>query len=450
MNKRMFFILLTCVAVCFSTSDNSAGAETPNIILIVADDLGYGDLGCYGSKLNRTPNIDKMAADGIRFTDFHASAWCAPSRAGLMTGCHPNRPRIPGKRLEQVTMIPKMLKAQGYATALIGKWHLGMTKTHPLNMGFDYWYGTKGSNDWNGPRPNYGSFKNAPESAWKTPYYVNREKKGIIPQSETVQRYTKETIRLIQENKDKPLFIYLAHNMPHVPIFASKKFKGKSKNGTYGDVIEELDWSTGQILKALKEAGIDKKTLVVFTSDNGPWTMFKEFGGVATPLRGEKSTTWDGGQRVPSIFYWPGKIKPAVSSAFMVNTDVYATVAKLTGSTIKDSQAIDSHDMSAVLLNGADSPRTKHIFYFLRPLAYRNGKYKIHFFTRERTRNPLTGKGEPSVQQNPPLLFDVVNDISESKNIAAEHPKVVERLTAEFKKTQAAIQSWEEIDWSNN
>ncbi|MDP6545807.1 MAG: sulfatase [Phycisphaerae bacterium] len=453
MNRRTFLRNTVLGSVGLVVSGHSAAASNenrPNIILIMADDLGYGDLGCYGSKLNSTPHIDRMAKQGVRFTDFHAAAWCAPSRCGLMTGCHPNRPGLLGNKKGQLAeriTIAEMLKTHGYATALIGKWHLGMGKgSHPLDQGFDYWYGAKGSNDWDGPRPNYGSFKNAPESAWKTPLYRNREKLGVCPQSQFTQRYTKETVRLINENKDKPFFIYLAHNMPHVPIFASKDFKGKSKNGVYGDVLFELDWSVGEILKALQKTGISKKTLVIFTSDNGPWTMFKEFGGVAKPLRGEKSTTWEGGGRVPCIFHRPDTIKPGTSRAFTVNTDVYATLAALTGSTVKKGQAIDSHDISGVLLSGAKSPRTTHIYYCGRPMAYRNGDYKIHFLTRNRTRDPETGKGEPSMRCDPPLLFNVRKDIQESKNIASEHPDIVRRLTGEFKKAEQAIRNWEKYN----
>jgi arylsulfatase A len=441
--------ILAALAVTWLGGFSASAAERrptdkPNIIYIMADDMGYGDLGCYGSTLNATPHIDKLAGGGMRFTDFHAASWCAPSRKGLMTGCHPNRPGFKGKKLADAITMAEMLKANGYATALIGKWHLGMGKgTHPLDQGFDYWYGTIGSNDWNGPRPNYDSFKNAPEKAWKTPLHINRENKGpIVLQSEFTGQYTKQTVRLIKENKDKPFFIYLAHNMPHVPIFASKPFQGKSKNGVYGDVIEEIDWSVGQIVAAVTEAGIAENTLIVFTSDNGPWTMFKEFGGTAKPLRGEKSTTWEGGVRVPFIARWPGKIKPGVGAQFITNTDVYATVAKLTGSTIQDGHAIDSHDMSQVLLAGAKSSRTKHIFFHHGVLAYRSGDYKIHFQTRERTRDPKTGKKEPNAKHMPPLLFNVKTDIAESKNIAADHPQIVERLTKEFNEVQAAMKVW--------
>ncbi|MGF1583122.1 MAG: sulfatase [Gemmataceae bacterium] len=446
----MCLVLTVCIFFSFGASEGFAQTEKPNIILIMADDLGYGDLGCYGSKLNTTPNIDKLAAQGIRFTDFHGAAWCAPSRIALMTGCHPNRPGLLGRnanKLAKRITLAEMLKGSGYATALIGKWHLGMGKgTHPLDQGFDYWYGTRGSNDWDGPRPNYGFFKNAPEKAWKTPIYRNRKTLGICPQSQFTQRYTKETIGLINKHKDGPFFIYLAHNMPHVPIFASKDFKGKSKNGVYGDVLMELDWSVGEIVKTLREVGISQRTLIIFTSDNGPWTMFREFGGVAIPLRGEKSTAWEGGSRVPGIFFWPGIIQPATKPDFIVNLDVYATVASLTGTKIPKGHAIDSHDMSKVLLSGAKGSRTKHLFYIGQPHSYRNGNFKIHLLTRERTRNPKTGKREPSIRCDPPLLFNLKKDIGESKNIAAKHLAIVERLTAEFRQAQQAIRAWKKYD----
>lgn len=314
------------------------GAEPPNIIYILADDLGYGDLGCYGSPINETPNIDALAESGVRLKDFHASSWCAPSRRALMTGCHPNRPWKQGEkrwgRLAEAVTIPEMLKAKGYATALIGKWHLEMSEgLHPLDQGFNYWYGTRGSNDWDGPPPNYESFRKAPESAWKTPLYVNRENKGaIVPQSEFTRKYTEETARLIEAHGgERPFFIYLAHNMPHVPVFASEAFKGKSKNGIYGDVIAEIDWSVGEIIKTLKGKGLREDTIVVFTSDNGPWSMFTEFSGVADPLRGEKSTTWEGGDRVPFIFSWPGHAKAGERDGLMTHYDVYATVAQFSG-----------------------------------------------------------------------------------------------------------------------
>ena len=454
MNLRISsnLVRFICVAILLVGSATSH-AQRPNIIYILADDLGYGDLGCYGSKLNSTPNIDALAANGVRLTDFHAASWCAPSRRALMTGCHAHRPWNDGDRkrgrLADAVTIPEMLRDAGYRTAMLGKWHLEMSEgLHPLDQGFESWVGTRGSNDWDGPRPNYASFRDAPESAWKTPLHVNRENKGpIVPQSLFTNRYTEEAVRLINEfaDSEKPFFLYLAHNMPHVPIFASEQFRGKSKNGVYGDVIAELDWSVGQIVAALKKTEQLEETIVIFTSDNGPWTMFSEFGGTASPLRGEKSTTWEGGERVPCIVSWPSKIKPAVSSQFMVNYDMYATLAKLTASQIPQGHAIDSLDMAEVLLHGAKSPRQKHVHFFRQPTAFRNGDYKIHLFTRERTRDPATGKAEPSIAHEPPLLFNVREDPSEQHNLASKHPDIVQRMQRELENAVAAIENWEQF-----
>ncbi len=439
------FTLIVCSLFMFCHA--STGDEKPNIIYIMADDLGYGDLACYGNALHRTPNLDRMASNGIKMTDFHAAPWCAPSRRAFMTGCHPNRPW--GKnfnRLASSVTFAEMLKSNDYQTAIIGKWHLGMGDgLHPLDQGFDYWYGTKGSNDWDGPRPNYSSFKNAPESAWKTPYYINRKKVGVIKQSEITGSYTEQAIQFIETNHQKPFFLFLSHNMPHVPIFASESFRGKSANGVYGDVIEELDWSTGEVIKCIQNHGLEKTTLIVFTSDNGPWKMFREFGGFSTPLRGEKSTTWEGGERVPCILYWPGVLKPSVNEGFMMNYDWYATIASFTDSKIQKDHAVDSIDMSDALLSGNPAHRSRHVFYQSQAMAYRKKDFKIHFYTRDRTREPISGKQEPSIKQTPPLLFNLKNDFGEKYNIAHKYPELVRQLTKEFEDAKKSIQTWEKF-----
>jgi arylsulfatase A len=287
--KTLYFMAFTIVFALQLTTQTAE--DKPNIIYILADDLGYGDLACYGNQLNRTPHLDKMATEGIKFTDFHSANWCAPSRKALMGGTHPNRL----KKFDSDThTLAEMLKDNGYYTAMIGKWHLGWTqgKTMPPDQGFDYFWGTKGSNDWDGPKPNYENFKNAPEEKWTMPIYEGYKvaiKSSI--QSQLTKMYTEKAVKIIHEKKDKTFFLYLSHNMPHVPIFASEAFKGKSKNGLYGDVIEEMDWGVGEVIKAVHEAGIAENTLIVFTSDNGPWSMFNEHGGTAGELRGEKSTT---------------------------------------------------------------------------------------------------------------------------------------------------------------
>ena len=444
----IIWVVLHLFTIASIVKAKSIDEERPNIIYILADDLGYGDLGCYGSLLNNTPNIDSLAATGLKMMDFHAAPWCAPSRRALMTGCHASRPweNSRGKmgRLADAITIPEMLKNGGYATAIIGKWHLGMSEgLHPLDQGFDYWYGTTGSNDWDGPRPNYDSFTDAPEENWKTPLIVNRENKGaIIPQSLFTKSYTEEVMRLIREYRRKPFFIYLSHNMPHVPIFASSLFKGKSRNGVYGDVIKELDWSVGQIVKTLKDEKLRKKTIVVFTSDNGPWTMFKEFGGVSGRLRGEKSTTWEGGERVPCIVSWPEKIVPAVSNQLMANYDMFATFANLSGLIIPQGHAIDSIDFTPHWLKGVEGTRIKHLYYFHQPMAYRKKNYKIHFHTRSRTRDPYSGKRETSAYHEEGLLYNLLNDISEKKNLAKVYPDRVKIMKEEFMDAQLAIKEW--------
>jgi len=280
-----------CILISCSSSERSTLHRKPNIVLIMVDDMGYGDAGCYGNTVIKTPNIDALAAGGLRFTDFYSSgAWCVPSRKGLMTGIHPERDRVSRSRLAEKTTIAEMLKDQGYATAILGKWHLGLGDgLHPLDQGFDYYYGTPGSNDVPAPEgksQNYDVFQTAKEEDWPVPLIRNLDQIELpAKQSLFTQRYTTEAIRIIRENKTNPFFLYLAHNMPHVPIFASKNFKGKSNGGIYGDVIEELDWSLGEIIKSLKEEGLIDNTLLIYTSDNGPWSMFKEFGGTAYPLQ---------------------------------------------------------------------------------------------------------------------------------------------------------------------
>ena len=281
---------------------------------------------------------------------------------------------------------------------------------------------------------------------WPVSLYQNHECiENPTKQSLFTQRYTSEAIRIINEQKNErnPFFIYLAHNMPHVPLFASENFLGKSEGGLYGDVVEELDWSVGEIVNALEQEGLSQNTLVVFTSDNGPWTMFKEFGGTAGPLRGEKGTGWEGGPRVPGIFCWPGRIEPGVSPAFIANLDMYATVASMTGSELPSGYELDSLDMSGVLLRGEDSPRTSYLFFssphYKGPFSYRSGNYKIHFRTNDRFRDPITGATDPVVEHDPPLLFDLEKEISESTNIAKDSPEALDVLTQEYRAAEKEI-----------
>lgn len=436
---RKFRLLLTTVFLLNIHLD----AAPPNIVLIFVDDLGYGDIGCYGNNKTKTPNLDRLAAEGQRWTSFYASgATCVPSRRGLMTGCHPallGRTKLVEHRQ---SLMPAMLKRQGYATAILGKWHLAgypkdftTSPMHPLECGFDYHYGTPGSNDVPAPpgkRQTREVFDNCDKFSFPVPL-INGRKVIEYPVNQELltKRYTKEAVRWIKAKKDEPFFLYLAHNMPHAPIFASREFQGRSKNGRFGDVIEEIDWSVGQVMKAIKDSGIDKQTLVVFTSDNGPWTMFGPHGGTAKPLRGEKGTSWEGGFRVPGIFRWPGKIKPGEVHGMGANLDLYATFAKLAGGDLSDLPGFKSKDLGGVLFRGGQSPR-KRWFFPSGSIAYRSGNYKIHTKTKKRSSNPDTRKREPMETHYPPLLFDLSKDVGERNNIAAKHPDIVSRLLSEM------------------
>ena len=434
---------ITCLAlfstVLFAITPTTAAAESkPNIVLIFVDDLGYGDLGCYGNKVIRTPNIDRLAAEGQRWTSFYAAGnYCVPSRRGLMSGRHPGL--LNGQPLvaDRDALLPAMLKRQGYATAILGKWHLaGYPKDfttapmHPLNCGFDYHFGTPGSNDAPGPpKQTLEAFNNATSLTWKIPLIRGRELfEHPADQSLFTKRYTEEAVRWIKQKKDEPFFLYLAHNMPHIPIFASEKFQGKSAGGVFGDVVEEIDWSVGEVMQAVNKAGIDDKTLIIFTSDNGPWTVFgPRHAGTTGPLRGEKSTSWEGGSRVPGIFRWAGRIQPGEVNGIGVNLDLYSTFATLVGATDdvpRTKPGWMSTDLSRTLLEAQPSPRTE--WYYSR-FGFRSGNYKLHIGTQHPT-DPITRKRRRVTIHEQPLLFDLAADIGEQKNIAADHPKIVTRL----------------------
>ncbi|MDF1858703.1 MAG: sulfatase [Verrucomicrobiales bacterium] len=435
--KRLLFFLACLLPIL------SPAAEKPNLVLIFVDDLGYGDLACYGNKKVKTPNLDRLAAEGQRWTSFYAAgSTCVPSRRGLMSGRHPTllKDQPIGIR-EQDILLPSMLKRQGYTNAILGKWHLagypedfGNATMHPLNCGFDSHFGTPGSNDVPPPpgkKQTRAVFDTADKFSFPVPLIRGREVVEFpVNQELLTKRYTEEAVKWIGEQKDGPFFLYLAHNMPHAPIFASPEFQGKSEDGRFGDVVEEIDWSVGQVRKAIDEAGIAGNTLLVFTSDNGPWTAFGPHGGVATPLRGEKSTSWEGGFRVPAIFHWPGKIAPATVDGMGANLDLYATFATLAGSDDLPSEKPGwmSTDLTPALLEGKPSPRTNWLY---NRSVYRSGKHKIHYVTKHPT-NAETRKKSPMTKHDPPLLYDLDADISETTNLTGDHPGIVEQLTAEL------------------
>ncbi len=419
-------------------------AAPPNIVLIFVDDMGYGDLACYGNPKTKTPNLDRLAAEGQRWTSFYASgATCVPSRRGLMTGCHPallGRTRLVEHRHE---LLPAMLKKRGYTTAILGKWHLAgypkdftTSPMHPLECGFDFHFGTPGSNDVPPPpgkKQTRDVFDACDKFSFPVPLIRGRE---VVEQPANqelfTQRYTAEAVNWIKTRKGGPFFLYFAHNMPHAPVFASPEFQGRSANGRFGDVVEEVDWSVGRVMQALKDAGVDDNTLVVFTSDNGPWSMFGPHGGTAAPLRGEKGTSWEGGFRVPGIFRWPGRIKPGVVDGMGANLDLYATFAAISGGALPGSlPGFISRDLTGVLFRGEESPRSTW-FMPSGSVAWRSGNYKIHTKTKKRSSNPDTRRREPIEDHNPPLLFDLSKDLGERNDIASGHPEIVARLLSEM------------------
>ncbi|MHC4844208.1 MAG: sulfatase-like hydrolase/transferase, partial [Planctomycetota bacterium] len=413
----------------------------PNFIIIFTDDQGYQDLGCYGSPLIKTPNLDRMAEEGIRFTDFYsASPICSPSRAALLTGCYPPRVSIPdvlfpGDERGHIVLNPDeitiadLLKRQGYATTCIGKWHLGhKTEFLPTQQGFDSYYGIPYSNDMY-MDPEMKLADDIKLNKGMTPERIRKEepKQNWVPlmrdeevieypcdQTNLTKQYTEKAVEFIKENKNKPFFLYLPHTMPHVPLFASKAFKGKSKRGLYGDVIEEIDSSVGEILKTLKELNLDDNTLVIFTSDNGPWLEYKEQGGCALPLRNGKFTTYEGGMRMPCIMRWPTKIPAGtVCSEVAATIDFLPTLASLAGAAAPDDRIIDGKDIWPLMITapGARSPHEAYFYYSENNLeAVRSGQWKL--------------RKTDTVE-----LYNLREDISETNNLADKHPDIVQHLT---------------------
>jgi arylsulfatase A-like enzyme/acetyl esterase/lipase len=417
-------------------------AAPPNVIVIYADDLGYGDLGCYGSPTIRTPNLDRLAAEGMRFTDFYSAAEvCTPSRAALLTGRYPVRSGMAGGRRvlfpnsagglppAEVT-IAEALKGRGYATAHIGKWHLGIhAGARPNDQGFDLSFGLPYSNDMDG-RPDLprGAAASAhpPADGWNVALLRNGEVvEKPAEQTALTARYTAEAVQFIRENRARPFFMYFAHTFPHVPLFASPAFKGRSRGGIYGDTVEELDASVGEIVAALRAAGLAERTLVIFSSDNGPWLTQKTQGGSAGLLREGKGSTWEGGMRVPGIAWWPGKIGPAVTSQPAGTLDIFPTVLALAGAPRPEGRVLDGRNLAPVLFQQQALP-PQPFFYYRgeRLMAVRLREWKLHLATQ-------AGYGEPALKAHePPLLFNLGTDPGERFDVAAEHPEVVAELQA--------------------
>jgi len=418
--------------------------KQPNVVLIFTDDQGYQDLGVFGSPDILTPNLDQMAADGVKLTNYYsAQAVCSASRAGILTGCYPNRIGIhnalgPGNTHginDTETTLAEMLKAKGYKTAIYGKWHLGHhEKFLPTRHGFDEWFGIPYSNDMWPFHPQQGPIFNFPD----LPLYENETIiDTLTEQSQLTTQITERSVDFINRNKDNPFFLYVPHPQPHVPLFVSEKFKGKSERGLYGDVIMEIDWSVGQILEALKKNGLEENTIVIFTSDNGPWLSYGNHAGSALPLREGKGTAWEGGQREPFIIKYPEKLKAGqVIETPIMAIDILPTIAEVTNADLP-IKIIDGKSAWQVFTGESkESPQEAYFFYYRvnELFGVRNGKWKLYFPHRYRTMDGQEpGKdGIPGEYKMIDLeeieLYDLESDISETKNVADANPEVVAKI----------------------
>jgi len=460
------------------------GSETrpPNIVVLFADDLGYGDLGAYGNPYIRTPNLDQMAAEGQRWTDFYvASPVCSPSRGALLTGqysvktglygrkinvFHPNDPNgIP----EALETLPEALKKAGYATGIFGKWHLGdYPENFPTRHGFDTWFGIPYSNDMDrvgappidqvmqavatnnvskfagGFQALIETFKDPKQEYWNVPLYRSTVAENAVIdelverpmiQATLTERLTKAAQAFMREHQDQPFLVYLPYAMPHLPLFRGKAFEGVSLRGPYGDVVSEIDWSVGEIRQTLESLGLAENTLVFFSSDNGPWQAVSTLNaGSAGMFRGSKGTTWEGGVRVPGIFWWPEHIAPGVVSDIGTTLDVYATALTLAG--VGLPQGTDGLDLSEALRARAEGPRTEMPYYHRGNLtAYRYGHYKLQFYA----------DGDFKTRLALPALYDLHQDISERLDLSAQLPEMVARIEAAVAAHQATIQQVDPI-----
>jgi arylsulfatase A-like enzyme len=399
----------------------------PNIVLIYIDDMGYGDIGPFGSTKNRTPNLDRMAKEGMKLTSFYAAPVCSVSRAQVLTGCYGVRVSIPGVfgpggiNPEEHT-VAELLKERGYATMCIGKWHVGDQPPFlPTRHGFDRYLGIPYSND----------MQRESEATGERVVPLLRDDKVLElltddAQDGVTERYTEEAVKFIRENRGGPFFLYFPHTAVHTPIHPGAKFRGKSANGRYGDWVEEVDWSAGRVLDTVRELGLDRNTLVIFTSDNGPWLIKGTDGGDSGPLRGGKGSTWEGGVRVPTIAWWPGRIAPGSACDTVAgNIDFLPTFVSVAGGKVPTDRKIDGRDFSPLLFAASKTPSREAHYYFSgnQLQAVRSGPWKLAL-TPQAFRMGIKDGGDEGAMR----LYNLDADLGEKSNVAAQHPDVVKRL----------------------
>ncbi len=461
--------LLVVLTVNLVGAAKAPTVKPPNIVIIFTDDQGYADVGVFGAKGFQTPNLDRMASEGCIFRNFHvAQPVCSASRCALLTGCYPNRlgihgalgPRSKVGISDGEMTLAQLVKQRGYATAIFGKWHLGDSPQFlPTRHGFDEYFGLPYSNDMWPLHPDL--VKLPPNDARRKRGYPDLPMydgdKIVIPamthedQNQMTTWYTEHAVSFIERHKDQPFLLYVAHNMPHVPLHVSDKFRGKTERGLYGDVIEEIDWSVGQILDALKRNGLDENTWVIFTSDNGPWLSYGNHAGSAYPLREGKGTNWEGGTREPCIMRWPGKIPAGADSWQMfMSIDLFPTIAQLTGAKLPN-HPIDGLDVWPLITGqrGAKNPHPAYWFYYevnqLQAVVSSDGRWKLQLPHTYRTLGGRPGgrDGTPAPYEYRKLekaeLYDLGHDVTESVDVAAQHPNIVKRLEAEAEKARAEL-----------
>ena len=449
MNKFKLLAISFLALTLINCSQNESKADKPNIIIILADDLGYGDIGVFGNKNIRTPNIDQMSFEGQKWTNFYAGASvCTPSRAALLTGRLPLRTGLTsntrgvlfpnslnGIPQSEIT-IAEQLKKSNYKTKLVGKWHLGNKDEYfPMNHGFDSWFGLPYSNDmdnvsnlnywdmWKSDeRKNYNNF-NVPL------IFDNKIIERPVNQRTLTKRYLNESLKFIEENSDDNFFLYLAHSMPHVPLFSSEMFEGKSIAGPYGDVIEEIDYGVGEIINKIKKLGLSDKTIIVFTSENGPWLEMGEEGGTAGILRGGKGSTWEGGIRVPTVIWGPGYIKPGVVDDIGTSMDLFTTFSYLADVEVPNDRIIDGNNLSNVFKSLSKSPTESFFYYWGSELmAVRYKSHKLHLKLHE------AYDGKPMETLKTPFLYNLDNDPSEDNNIYEDNLDILDKIDQITKK----------------